>query len=114
MQVIHLNSPWFELVKDGKKIYEGRRNTAFTRSLKIGQNLEIKHYIDRSISPYTVTISDFLYFKTFEEALINLPIDQVLPIENITIQNGVDIYKQFVSLDTQLKDGVVMIKVIVK
>ena len=31
--IIYLNSPWFELVKEGKKIYEGRRHTKIIENI---------------------------------------------------------------------------------
>ncbi len=31
-----LNSPWFELVESGKKVFEGRRVTRTTRQIKVG------------------------------------------------------------------------------
>jgi hypothetical protein len=40
-----------------------------------------------------------------------LNINEVLPVENITLEQGIDIYKQFVSLATQEKDGVCMLKI---
>ena len=31
-----LNSPWYEFVRDGEKIYEGRRRMPYTEKYKIG------------------------------------------------------------------------------
>ncbi len=33
MEQITLHSPWFELVKSGDKIYEGRRNTEHVKNM---------------------------------------------------------------------------------
>lgn len=39
-----------------------------------------------------------------------LPLKQILPVADITVEKGIEIYKKLVSLPTQQKDGVVMIK----
>ncbi len=109
--MIYLNSPWFELVKSGKKIYEGRRHTTQIDLINIGDTIEVKHYIHRDKESYFIKILEKIYFKTFEEALINLDINKILPIENITIEKGIEIYKQYVSINTQNIDGIVMLKI---
>lgn len=116
MENITLHSTWFELVLSGEKIYEGRRNTDKIKNIKIGQIIKIQRRINKNIidyltEPYYVTVEDKLYFKTFEDALKILPIKEVLPIDDITVEKGVDIYKQYVSLETQFKDGIVMLKI---
>lgn len=112
---ISLNSPWFELVKLGTKKYEGRRCTPKIDSLKPGDIINVKHHTDTSIEPYQVRIISIHKFQTFEEALNTLPISEVLPISDqypyIDVKLGIDIYKQFVSIQTQLKDGISMLKV---
>ena len=111
--VMHLNSPWFELVRSGRKIYEGRRKTQKTTNLQIGQIIEMRHYTDKEREPYKVRIDDILYYPTFEEALRELPIEHVLPLDDITIEKGVEIYQKYVSLETQKKDGVILLKIVV-
>jgi len=107
-----LNEPWFELVKSGKKIYEGRRNTEFCRQILPGDLLFIQKYKEPENSEgYYVEVLTLEHFNTFQEALNRLPIDQILPIPNITVEKGVEIYYQYVSLNTQLKDGIIMIKI---
>lgn len=116
-EVIHLNHPWFELVKIGKKIYEGRRLTDKTNKYNIGDILLVKHYTDNTQEPYYIEIVDKIYFRTFEQALTILPINQVLPTldESIrTIQEGIEIYKKYVSLETQNRDGIIMLKIKLK
>jgi hypothetical protein len=109
--IIYLNSPWFELVKEGKKIYEGRRHTKIIENIKINDILEVRHYVKKELESFNIIVLDKLYYKTFEHALQCLNINEVLPIENITLEQGIDIYKQFVSLATQEKDGVCMLKI---
>lgn len=109
---MHLNSPWFELVKEGKKIYEGRRNHEKITNIQVGDVIEIKHYILRDEEEsYFVKVEEKLYYKTFEDALNTLNINEVLPIENITVNEGIEIYKKYVSIETQIRDGVCMLKI---
>jgi ASC-1-like (ASCH) protein len=42
---ITLNSPWFEYVKNGNKIYEGRCNWKQASQYRIGDFLRIEHHI---------------------------------------------------------------------
>lgn len=110
--VMHLNSPWFELVRDKKKLYEGRRRTPKTSQLKTGDIISIKHYTKPDIEePYKVSIEDILHFQTFEDALKHLPLHDVLPIDDISVEKGVEIYQRYVSLQTQKSDGVIMLKI---
>ena len=100
MLSITLNSPWFELVRDGKKKYEGRRRTEKLLALKCGDRIEIHNHTDKTRQPYF-----------FRQALETLPIQDVLPVDNISVDEGVRIYHQYVSQATQERDGVVMIKI---
>lgn len=109
--MITLNSPWFELVQSGQKIYEGRRRTPKIAAISPGQELTVFHHTNKDLQPFKVKVIEQLEFATFEEALTTLPIEQVLPLPNITVAQGVEIYKQYVSIPTQKRDGVVMIKI---
>jgi ASC-1-like (ASCH) protein len=112
MNILHLNSPWFELVKEGKKIYEGRRNTCKILDIcSIGNIITIHHYKNPNEKPYKVIIEDFKHYPTFEHALRELDVNLVLPIENITIEEGILIYQKYVSLQTQKNDGIIIIKI---
>lgn len=101
-----LNTPWFDYVKTGRKIYEGRCNK---KKYSIGDKIIFSHHIDHSQDEFEKTIIDVLHYKSFEEALNELSISQVLPNIN-TINDGVEIYKKYVSLETQKKCGIIMIK----
>lgn len=102
---IRLTDPWFEYVKTGQKIYEGRRFLNFD----IGDILRISHRTNPELEPFRVKIKNVLRFKTFEEALNVLNMSEVLPGVQ-TVQEGVEIYYQFVSLKTQEAEGICMIE----
>lgn len=110
---ITLNSPWFELVKKGAKKYEGRRKLPKYASLVEGDVITVSHHTDVTREPYYARVDVVLEFPTFKDALDALPIHEVLPIENITVEQGVEIYHKYVSQATQEKDGIVMIKLVV-
>ena len=106
---ITLNSPWFEHVITGRKRYEGRRLTGNVKEWRIGDRLLISHHSDKTKARFAMTIVNTEHFQTFEHALHVLGLAQVLP-DVSTIEEGVEIYKKFVSLPTQLKDGVCMVE----
>jgi ASC-1-like (ASCH) protein len=107
---ITLNDPWFEYVKCGMKKYEGRCYWKSALKYKVNDELKVWNHTNRSIEPYVVKIKAILKYKTFEEALCQLNMEEVLPGIK-TVNEGVDIYYKFVSLETQLKNGVCMIEV---
>jgi ASC-1-like (ASCH) protein len=110
---ISINSPWFEYVKEGKKVYEGRCFWKSVLDYKIGDILIVSHHTDKTIRSFEVVIDEILKFKTFRDALTELPIDRILP--SITnVDEGVEIYHKFVSEQTQEKYGVCMIKIHIK
>jgi ASC-1-like (ASCH) protein len=111
MRHFTLNSPWYELVRDGRKLYEGRRALPSILSLIIGERISISHHTDITLPSYEVIVTSLARYNTFEEALTELPIDKVLPLPGITVEEGVKIYQQYVSLATQKRDGVILIGV---
>jgi len=109
MQVLHLHDEWFQLVQSGKKTYEGRRKTILIDNIKVGDILEIRNY-NKPTAPFRVCVTEKINYPTFEDALKDLPLEEVLPVEDITVERGVEIYKRYVSIETQKRDGVVMLK----
>ena len=109
MRQLTLNSPWYELVRDGKKRYEGRRALPSILSLAIGERLRISHHTDAALPSYEVSVTSLARYKTFEEALTDVPLDAVLPVPGMTLAEAVAVYQTYVSLATQARDGVVLI-----
>lgn len=110
-RLMRLNSPWYEYVKSGEKIYEGRKMSDKTRSIKVGDMIHFKHYTDTDLPLIKTKVLGIHLFSTFKDALTELPIKQILPFENLTIEEGVHIYYMYVSEETQKKDGVCMIRI---
>lgn len=107
-----LQDPWFDLVKSGAKEYEGRRRSAKTSDIKPGDLLCFHHHTDRSEPPFFKMAAELIEFPTFEDALRTIGPEKVLPTEGMTLQKGVETYKRYVSIQTQLNDGVVMVRLL--
>jgi ASC-1-like (ASCH) protein len=106
---ITLNSPWFEHVKNGSKIYEGRCNWKQASQYKVGDFLNVKHHTDSSKQEYIVKIVNIYKFDTFKTALSELTLSEVLPGIQ-TIEEGVNIYLRYYKLTTQLENGILMLE----
>lgn len=107
---MHLNDPWFDRVRTGKKRFEGRRNTSKILQLKVGDTITFHHYTDSTREPVDVTVVDIIHYLTFREALKVLKMDEVL-LPDLSIDEGCKIYERYVSIETQRRDGVVMIEI---
>jgi ASC-1-like (ASCH) protein len=107
---MYLDSPWFELMAEGRKTYEGRRHTAATNDLHIGDELEVRHRADPQLRRFRAVIRDKLPFHTFEDALRALPMEAVL-MPGLTLREGVELCKRFVPMPIQLADGIVVLRV---
>jgi ASC-1-like (ASCH) protein len=101
--IIKVNSPWFEYIKEGKKIYEGRsgkKEYLLNSEYYIANNNDINNR-------FKVKFIACFKFINFEEAMIQLSIEKVLPNIN-NIEDGIEVYKKYVSLNTQKIYGVNM------
>jgi len=108
--IFSLNSPWYELVNEGKKVYEGRRNSDKIRQISVNDIIMFYHHTDKTMAPIITKVQEVIYYPTFRDALCSLPLQQVLPLPDMTVDKGVEIYKRFVSEGTQERDGVAMIR----
>ena len=109
---MRLSDPWYDFVQSGEKMFEGRRNWAKTRCIVPGDTIEFHHVTNELLPVLRVHVVGILHFPTFRDALTVLGTEHVLPASNgqpYTVEQGVEIYKKYVSLETQEKDGVVMI-----
>ena len=91
---IHLDDPWFGLVRDGAKRFEGRRRTPWTDGVRVGDVLEVRHFTDAAAAPFRARVAELSHFRTFEDALVALGPADVLPIHGITVDAGVEIYQR--------------------
>lgn len=101
-----LSDPWFDLVQTGKKIYEGRRFWEKTFQIKPHDLIEFTS-VSNPDRKFVREVIQIYRFQTFEQALQKLGIEKMLPGIK-TIAEGVEIYLKFVSIKTQLQDGIII------
>jgi len=111
LHTFYLNDPWFDYVKSGEKKYEGRRKTETMKLLKVNDTIRFIHYTLPDLTPpFYKNIEEILEFETFEKAMEALTIPKVLPIPGLNMPDACEIYQKYVSLNTQINDGVIMFK----
>jgi len=107
-----LVSPWFELTRDGQKTLEGRINRKPVSNLQSGDAIRMTDAKKVGQGAFFLRVKGVYAFASFEEGLrserINLKC--ALPTVN-TVGEGVDIYKQFYSIEQQRQFGIRFIEV---
>lgn len=104
-----LSERWFEAVRDGRKKFEGRRDWSYAKTLVPGDVIKFSHYTNPEIPSFEKRVRSIRRFPTFRDALETLSIGDVLPGVS-SVEDGVEIYLKYVSIETQLRDGVIMIE----
>lgn len=107
---IFINDEYIDYIRREEKLYEGRRYYGNVRHYKVGDVLLIHSTSKKDECVLRVTIYGIHLFPTFRHALNELPLKEILPNVN-NVEDGVKIYHQFVSQETQEKDGVCMIRI---
>lgn len=105
---LHISEPWFTYIKNGQKIAEGRPKKGKFNNYKVGDILTI--FNNKLNSNYNVEIIEILKYNTFYEMLKDLGIENVLPGIK-TLDDGVNVYRQWYSEDVEKKFHVIAIKI---
>lgn len=108
---MYIYEPWFSLIKAKKKLYEGRRFWSKTQRINVGDIIIVTS--KGTAEKITVYVTSFRRFKSFRDALTELPINEVLR-DGLTIDECCEIYSKNVSYKTQEQDGVCMIGIKIK
>lgn len=116
-----LNEPWFSLIRDEKKIVEGRLNKGWVKSLKpfdmieFKRNTPIGENIQELVPRIEVIVMDVKQYKKFTNLFDDVGLENVLP-DIKTYENGIMVYRQWYSEEKENEFGVVgiFIKVIKK
>lgn len=104
-----LKPVYFEKIKAGEKIYEVRLNDEKRQLLKIGDTLLLKK--EPNLAEILQTkIVDLIYFKSFSAMLDKLPAKQI-GFDNYSKNQIENIYREFYSVEDELKYGIVAIQV---
>lgn len=116
---INVTCPWYDFIQQGKKVYEGRLNKEKFKNISINDEIIIyendnnnnnddneNNKINNFIKSKVINIYNF---SCFEEMLNVLPIHKILPaIDTVyTIQEGIEIYRQFYSEKNEKLFGVI-------
>lgn len=111
---IHLQEPWFSLVKDGTKKVEGRPNKGLFAQLNIGDTI-IFFNMDKTTRQkrsFTCKVVDKKTYDSFEEMLETEGLENVLPIRSVrTINDGVSVYRQWYDEKVEKQFGVIAIHI---
>ena len=104
-----LRPEFYDLIKKGIKIYEGRLNDDKRKLIEVGDIIIIKKDPEREES-FKVRVVDKLYYENFRSMAENLPSSQ-LGFEGKTASEIEEVYRQFYSCQQETPNGVVAIKV---
>ena len=106
-----LRSEFFDLVKSGQKIYEGRLNDEKRQLIDVGDVIVFKREPEL-VDAFDAVVEDLIYFDSFEQMASTLPLEKIGFVKE-TKQEVVNVYRQFYSVENEKKYGVVAIKVAV-
>ena len=104
-----LREVYFNLIKEGKKIYEIRLNDEKRQQIDVGDYIVFQNQSNTNERIKT-EVQDLVYFDTFEEMSKTLPLAKV-GFEKESLQEVINIYHQFYSEENEKKYGVLAIKV---
>ena len=104
-----LRKVYFDMIKSGEKVYEGRLNDEKRQLIDIGDVIEFQKEPELK-EAFNVVVKDLIYFSSFKEMANTLPLEKI-GFKSETVDEVVDIYHQFYNVDNEIKFGVVAIKV---
>ena len=89
---MHLDTVYYNYIKDGKKIYETRVYDEKRQQIKL---LDIIEFKDRqSGEVFEAKVVELAYFDDFREAISSVGIKKVLPNAK-SMEKGISIYENF-------------------
>jgi ASC-1-like (ASCH) protein len=95
--VIHegkLQSPYYEYIRDGVKIYETRVYDDKRRKMRIGDSWNFRNNDNPDLPMIKTEILDVRVYKSFRDAIVETGVSQLLPqIENL--EEAIGIYEGF-------------------
>jgi ASC-1-like (ASCH) protein len=89
-----LQSPYYEYIRDGIKIYEMRVNDEKRQKMNIGDIWKFKHASDETLPQYDTQIIDKKIYKSFEEAIEETGYEKLLPNAK-SKEEAIKIYNAF-------------------
>jgi len=89
-----LQSPYYEYIRDGIKIYEMRINDEKRQKMNVGDIWKFKHMTDETLPQYNTKIVDKKIYESFEEAIEDTGYEKLLPNAN-SKEEAIQIYNAF-------------------
>jgi len=108
-----LQSPYYEYIRDGNKIYEVRVNDHKRQKMNIGDVWIFKHNLDQTLPPIRTKIIGKKFYDSFAEAITDIGVEQLLP-QIDTIGEAIHTYENFDNGNYKLdaiKYGVIVFKI---
>jgi ASC-1-like (ASCH) protein len=99
---LNVDERWLKYILNGRKTIEGRLNKNKFRFIRIGDMITFNEIIKKEV----ISVK---YYNSFENYLINEGIDKCLP-DVVDINDGINIYREFYSIEDEIKYGIVAIE----
>jgi len=104
----HRAEPYFTFIKNGQKMIEGRIKQGLYRFVRAGDHIVV--FNEQETDSVEVIVTAVRTYISIKEMLEKEPLKKILP--NIaTVEQGIDIYKQFYTDEQEREFGVVVIEV---
>ena len=98
---LNVDERWLKYILNGRKTIEGRLNKNI-RFIRIGDMITFNEIIKKEV----ISVK---YYNSFENYLINEGIDKCLP-DVVDINDGINIYREFYSIEDEIKFGIIAIE----
>ena len=105
---MNLRPVFFDKIKDGEKIYEIRLNDEKRKAIKVGDIITFKK--EQTSEQLDTQVVDLKHYQTFEEMLKFISVKDI-GMAGKSIAEVISVYRQFYSIETESKYGVLAIKV---
>jgi ASC-1-like (ASCH) protein len=89
-----LQSPYYEFIRDGKKIYETRVYDEKRKNMKVGDIWIFTHNDNSELKPIRTVITEIKIYKSFREAIEDTGVEKLLP-QIKDIEEGIKTYESF-------------------
>ena len=99
---LNVDERWLKYILNGRKTIEGRLNKNKFRFIRIGDMITFNEIIKKEV----ISVK---YYDSFEKYLINEGIDKCLP-DVVDINDGINIYREFYSIEDEIKFGIIAIE----
>lgn len=103
-----LDDTWFDFIRNGEKIAEGRLDKSWVKNLNPYDMIEFTRVSNnaKDISKINVIVTKVVRYKSFSDLFDDVGLDKVLPGKN-TYDEGIAVYRQWYSEEKEKELGVV-------